>query len=242
MSVDVWAIGALYEPYVGRWSRLVAVEFLSWIAVPPGSQWLDVGCGTGAVTAAILARSEPAGVTGIDPSSEFVAHARAAVSDPRARFDVGDAVALPYRASQFDAAVTGLVLNFVPDPGRMATELVRVTRSGGTVAGYVWDYAGRMQLMRYFWDAATELDPAAEALAEGSRFPICQPEPLFELFDAAGLAEVDVQPIEIPTRFRDFDDYWTPFLGGQGPAPAYTMSLSEPARAELRELLRARLP
>ena len=120
--------------------------------------------------------------------------------------------------------------------------MTRVTRAGGRVAAYVWDYAGRMELMRRFWEAAAALDPAAASLDEGRRFPVCRPEPLARLFGDAGLAEVEVRPIEVPTRFRDFDDYWAPFLGGQGPAPGYAMALDEPRRAMLREELRARLP
>ena len=120
--------------------------------------------------------------------------------------------------------------------------MVRVVRPGGIVAAYVWDYAGRMELMRYFWDAAVELDPAAGALDEGLRFPLCQPAPLAELFEGAGLQRVEGREIEVPTRFKDFDDYWSPFLGGQGPAPGYAMSLDEPRRAALRELIRSRLP
>jgi hypothetical protein len=113
-------------------------------------------------------------------------------------------------------------------------------RDQGTVGAYVWDYAGQMQLMRQFWDAAGALDPRARELDEGVRFPLCRP--LQALFTGAGLADVQVRPIDVRTRFRDFDDYWTPFLGGQAPAPAYAMSLSEDQRTELREYLRARLP
>jgi len=242
MPGDVWVVGDAYEPYVGRWSRLVAAEFLAWLAVPAGGRWLDAGCGTGAVSATILASADPKSVTGIDPSEQFVANARARLDDPRVRFDVGDGTALPYPDSAFDAAVAGLVLNFVPDPSRMAAELARVTRPGGMVAGYVWDYAERMQLMRYFWDAAVALDPGAGELDEGPRFPMAQPLPLAQLFNGAGLIRVEVQSIEVDTHFRDFDDYWSPFLGGQGPAPGYAMSLSEPDRAALRDLIKSRLP
>jgi SAM-dependent methyltransferase len=126
--------------------------------------------------------------------------------------------------------VSGLVLNFVPDPALAAREMTRVARPGGRVAAYVWDYAGRMELIRHFWDAAAALDPAAAELDEGRRFGLCQPEPLGRLFRDAGLADVGVRPIEVATRFRDFDDYWDPFLGGQGPAPGYAMSLDEPGR------------
>jgi SAM-dependent methyltransferase len=134
------------------------------------------------------------------------------------------------------------VLNFVPDPGQAVREMARVTRPGGRVAAYVWDYAGRMELMRHFWDAAAALDPAAAELDEGRRFGLCRPEPLARLLRDAGLAGVEVRPVEVPTRFRDFDDYWDPFLGGQGPAPGYASSLDEPRRAALRAALRARLP
>lgn len=141
-----------------------------------------------------------------------------------------------------DAAVAGLVLNFVPEPLRAVTEMVRVVRPECIVAAYVWDYAGKMELMRYFWDAAVVSDPGATELDEGHHFPVCQPKPLAELFRQAGLTEVDVRPIDVATDFRHFDDYWSPFLGGQGPAPGYAMSLSEERRAELRERIRAELP
>ena len=238
---DVWAAGKLYEPYVGRWSRLVAREFLDWLAIPPGKDWLDVGCGTGALSQTLVERCRPAAVTGVDPSAAFIEHAKAHGRGP-ARFLVGDAQSLPLGADSVDAAVSGLVLNFVPQPQVAVEEMARVVRPGGTVAAYVWDYAGRMELMRYFWDAAAQLDPAARPLDEGLRFPLCRPAPLAGLFGGAGLQRVEGREIEVATRFRDFDDYWSPFLGGQGPAPGYAMSLDEPRRAALRELIRSRLP
>jgi|SRR5688572_1768633 len=239
---DTWAAGKLYEPYVGRWSRLVATDFLAWIQPPPNLEWLDVGCGTGALTEVILRHAQPAAVKGVDPSAGFVEHAKAHITDPRATFDVADAQSLPLESARFGAAVAGLVLNFVPKPLLAVREMARAVRAGGIAAAYVWDYAGRMELMRYFWDAAVELDPAAFDLDEGRRFPLCRPDPLAELFAQAGLHEVQVHPIDVPTRFRDFDDYWSPFLGGQAPAPGYAMSLSEERRAALRERIRAKLP
>lgn len=239
---DVWASGAAYEPYVGRWSRLVAREFLGWLAVPPGRRWLDVGCGTGALSRAILEYAAPSAVMGLDPSESFIAFAREQVRDARVRFELGDARSLPSEAGRYDVVVSGLVLNFVPQPEQALGEMVRVARPGGMVAAYVWDYAGQMQLMRHFWDAAVALDPAALELDEGRRFPICQPEPLADLFRSEGLRQVETRAIEVPTVFRDFADYWSPFLGGQGPAPGYAMSLSEERRAALRERIRARLP
>jgi SAM-dependent methyltransferase len=242
MPPDPWAIGAAYEPYVGRWSRLVAKEFLSWLAVTTGKRWLDVGCGTGALSGTILAMASPAQVDGVDRSEGFAAYAREHVKDPRVRFEVADAQALPSPAESYDAVVSGLMLNFVPDPARAVAEMARVARPGATVGLYVWDYAGRVELMRYFWDAAGALDPAARDLDEGLRFPLCRPEPLAGLFRDAALARVETRAIDVPTVFRDFDDYWTPFLGGQGPAPGYAMSLDEARRVALRERLRAALP
>jgi SAM-dependent methyltransferase len=237
-----WSSGDTYEPYVGRWSRLVAPEFLEWLDVTEGSRWLDVGCGTGALSSAILKWKAPASLKGVDRSDAYVAFAGKNIDDQRARFEVGDAQSLPVDSGSFDAAVSGLVLNFVPEPGRMVAEMARAVRSEGTVALYVWDYAGRMQLMRHFWNAAVALDPAARDLDEGRRFPICSPSALPDLFQKTNLKRVETHPIDVPTDFKDFDDYWSPFLGGQGPAPAYAMSLSEEKRLELRERIRAGLP
>ncbi len=239
-----WDSAPAYERYVGRWSRLVAREFIPWLDVPPGGRWFDVGCGAGALTQAILDLAEPDSVLGIDSSERYVAHTSAQVDDPRARFAVGDARSLPVEDGAFDAIVSGLMLNFVPEadrPGAVA-EMRRALRPGGVVAAYVWDYAEGMQLMRHFWDVAVELDPGALQMDEGRRFAFCQPTPLAALFRGAGLDHVEVQGITVPTVFRNFDDYWEPFLGGQGTAPGYTKSLDENRKAALRERLRARLP
>jgi SAM-dependent methyltransferase len=227
---DEWAVAGAYEAYVGRWSRQVAPPFVRWLGISNGRRWLDVGCGTGALTAAAVAAG--GAVCGVDPSRGFVAGRPGVV--------VGDARALPFRAARFDAVVSGLALNFVPDPRSALAEFTRVATPGATVAAYVWDYAEGMEMMRLFWDAALEVDPSAPD--EGPRFALCRPGPLADLWHAAGLTDVQVEPIEIPTDFPDFDAYWTPFLGGQGAAPAYLMSLPEKARVAVRESLRDRLP
>jgi ubiquinone/menaquinone biosynthesis C-methylase UbiE len=239
---DVWASGEPYEAYVGRWSRLVAAEFVDWLGAASGGRWLDVGSGTGALTSVVLERARPASVDGVDSSAGFVDHARSAVTDERVTFAVADARSLPFPDGRFDAVVSGLVLNFVPEPAAAVGEMARVVRSGGSAGAYVWDYAGAMQMMRRFWDAAVELDPTAADLVEGLRFAIAKPEPLHRLFVEAGFEEVETRPIDIDTRFHDFADYWTPFLGGQGPAPAYVASLPPDGRDALRDVLRARLP
>ena len=239
---DRWAAGDLYEPYVGRWSRLVARDFLAWLNAPSGLDWLEVGCGTGALTETIASSCAPKRLAGIDSSSGFLDFARRRLGPDRAEFREADAQNLPFPAAGFDRVVSGLVLNFVPDQLRAAAEMLRVIRPGGEVALYVWDYAGKMELMRHFWDTATALDPRAAEMDEGKRFPICHPEALQRLFEAAGLADLETGAIDVATVFRDFDDYWFPFLGGQGPAPGYCVSLAEEARTSLRERLRGRLP
>jgi SAM-dependent methyltransferase len=242
-SGDVWTHGEGYESYVGRWSRQVARAFLSWLDLPPGGRWLDIGCGTGSLSEVIVEAVAPAEVVGIDPSPDYVAYARERVLDPRVRFEIGDADALPVLSARFDAVVAGLVLNFVPNPATAVAEMARAVRPGGMVSAYVWDYAEGMELMRRFWDAAVALDPAARELDEGKRFgAVCRPDVLAALFHDAGLRGIAARAIDVPTVFRDFDDYWSPFLSGQGPAPGYAMSLSEEDRVAVRERLRGDLP
>jgi SAM-dependent methyltransferase len=234
----MWASGDLYEPYVGRWSRLVADRFVAWLRPGAGARWLDVGCGTGALTGTVLAAADPASVLAVDRSRGYLDYARRRVAG--AGFGVADGGSLPVRDRSVDRVVSGLVLNFLPDPARAVAEMSRVCRPGGVVAVYVWDYAEGMQPIRRFWDAAIALDPAAAELDEGRTFPLCRPDRLAAVF--AGLADVESTAITVPTRFREFDDYWTPFLGGQGPAPGYCAGLSDAARQRLRDRLRSTLP
>jgi len=239
----MWQSGDAYEAYIGRWSRRIAETFVRQLGIPASRRWLDVGCGTGALTSAVLTAGDPAEVVGVDPSEGFLKTARANVTDPRASFEVADARALPFPDDRFDVAVSGLVLNFVPDPAEAAAEIVRVTVPGGLAAAYLWDLAEGMEVIRHFWDAAAELDPAKVAeLDEGRRFTLCRPEPLGRLWTEAGFTGVSVGQIKIPAVFTGFDDYWKPFLGAQGPAPAYLATLPEARRDQIRELLRSRLP
>jgi SAM-dependent methyltransferase len=237
----LWATGEAYEPYVGRWSRLVAPEFVRWLAPAQGKDWIDVGCGTGGLSEAILGTAAPRSVRGVDPSDGFIAFAKNRVHDDRITFTTGRAQDLPFEDGSSDFVVSGLVLNFVTVPAAAVAECARVTRTGGTVAAYVWDYAGEMQMMRYFWDAAGELDVAAKDLDE-EHGSICRADALRELFSGGSLHRVETRAIDVPTVFADFDDYWSPFLGGQAPAPRYAMSLSEQQRNALRDLIRERLP
>jgi SAM-dependent methyltransferase len=237
---DKWHDGSGYERYMGRWSRQLAPRLLTWLAAPPGLRWLDVGCGTGALSAAIADGCEPAALTGIDPSEGFLAAARQRLPDCTVLHRAG-ADAMPLADGSVDVAVASLVLNFVPDGAAALREMARVTAPGGTVAAAVWDYGGRMDLIRHYWDAAAELGLLGEARHQGERFPICQPGALAEAFRAAGLAQVQDGALELEMRFADFDDYWQPFLGGQGPAPAHAVALDPAARERLRQRLQQRL-
>lgn len=237
-----WESGNGYERYVGRWSRRVAQKFLAWLSLPPNLSWLDIGCGSGALCQSILQAAAPGEVMGVDQSEDYIAYTRQNTRNGRVGFKVGDAQALPVEINTYDVAVSGFVLNFIPQPDLAVKEMARVVKPGGVVAAYVWDYAGKMQMLRHFWNAAAALDPAAYELDEGRRFPICETQALADLFRNAGLREVEVVPLDIDTDFKDFDDYWSPFLGGQGPAPGYVMSLSEEKRAALRLRLQAGLP
>ena len=242
MTGDRWSGADDYESYVGRWSRQVARLFVSGLDVPTGSAWVDIGCGTGALSAAVLELGGPAGVTGVDPSADFVEAARHAIGDDRATFAVGSAAALPLPVASADALVSGLVLNWLPNVTEALGEMRRVGRPNAMIAAYVWDYADGMELIRRFFDAAIALDPAAIEEDEGVRFPICSPAGLRDAFEGAGLLDVTTWPIEIDTVFRDFADYWDPFETGVGAAPAYAMRLDVAHRTAIRERLRATLP
>jgi SAM-dependent methyltransferase len=236
---DTWSTGDSYEQYVGRWSRQVARDFLPWLDVSPRSRWLDVGCGTGALSDTILQQQDPESVTGIDQSAGFIDYARKHVPDPRAHFETGDALHIQLEQKNFDAAVSGLMLNFLSHPEAAVSGMRDVVRPGGVVAAFVWDYADKMEFMRCFWDAAIHTDPSAVGLDEGRRFPLCNPAALEELFRAASLNNVNTTAIDIPTVFASFEDFWQPFMGGQGPAPTYVESLSEEQRGKLRDYLRS---
>jgi SAM-dependent methyltransferase len=240
---DAWQAGDSYDSYMGRWSRQVAPRFLDRLGARDGLDWLEVGCGTGALSGTIVARHSPKSLIAIDPSEGFLAKARANVPDPRVEFRVGDAQALDVDTASRDIVVSALVLNFVPDKKKALAEMKRAARPGATIAFYVWDYpGGGMEFMRAFWTAAGALDPKALDLTEDKRFPFCTPEGLTDLAKRSGLSSADCTAIEIPTVFKDFDDYWRPFTLGAGPAPGYCMSLDDDARQRLKEKLSESLP
>jgi SAM-dependent methyltransferase len=239
---DSWMSGNPYERFMGRWSHLIAQEFLAWMAIPPAQDWLDIGCGTGALTKLILENHAPQSTVSIDSSSEFIQFAQQTIPHPAATFKVGDAQDLPLETNAIDALVSGIMLNFVPQPKTAVSEMRRVVKPTGQIGIFVWDYADGMEMLRTFWDTAVSLDPAATPFDEGLRFPLCQQGQLETLVREAGLQQVEARPIEVPTIFKNFDDYWQPFLGNVGPAGSYVASLTPSAQQQLASKLRETLP
>jgi ubiquinone/menaquinone biosynthesis C-methylase UbiE len=238
---DLWESGDPYEYFMGRWSRLVGQSFVDWLSISPGKKWLDIGCGTGALSEAVLSKQNPSELIAIDQSEGFVKSAQQRLGSS-AHCEVGNAMDLSFQDSKFDHVISGLVLNFIPEPEKALREMKRVTAPGGIVAVYIWDYSGKMEFLKYFWDAVVDLDPGASELHEGTRFPNSNKGGLRRLFEDAEFANTTVEPLEIETNFKNFDDYWKPFLGGQGPAPTYVLSLNGSDRNMLRDYLHDHLP
>ncbi len=225
---------ASYETTMGRWSRRLAAPFLGFAGVGGSAvrRALDVGCGTGSLAFALADAAPDAAVTGIDYSRAYVEHARSRASGARLAFQQGDAAALPFGDAAFDAALSLLVLNFVPDPERAVREMARVTRPGGVVAAAVWDFRGGLAFVRLLLDTAAPLDPGAAAVrARQFSAPLTGPGELAAMWRGAGLREVDQGEATIRTEFRSFADLWEPWLGGQGTIGAYVAGLEGETRA-----------
>ena len=242
MKIDRWTSGVHYDQWMGRWSRLLAEEFLKWLDLSAGLRWIDVCCGSGMVTEAIVERSAPANVVGVDASAAQIKFASEHRANSNVTFQIADATALPFADSSVDVAVCGLGLNYIPSPARALEEFRRVVRPNGTVGVYVWDYAQGARFVREFWDAAIAMDSEAASFDQGLRFQMCSQEGLCSLFEQAKLEDIDVRALDVMTRFSDFDDYWEPLLTGQGSAPNYLATRDEQLRASIRDRLRATLP
>lgn len=230
-----------YDRYMGRWSRRLAPAFVEFAGVTAGDAVLDVGCGTGAVSVEAAKIAGAHRVVGIDRSPAYVAAASSQASpDAGVRFDVGDAMSLSFDAASFDRTLSALVLTFVPDGARAAAEMRRVTRPGGVAAAAVWDYGGGMEMLRVFWDEAVAIDPRLEPRDE-RHLPLCKDGELTTLWMAAGFDRVVSSAIEIEMPFASFEDFWEPFLLGQGPAGACVAAMDDDTRDHLAAALRKRL-
>jgi SAM-dependent methyltransferase len=240
MQQSFFAESAAYERFMGRWSRQVAPLLVQFADIRDGQTALDVGSGTGALALAAAQVAPSAQITGVDPSASYVSYAQGRAPTERVRFAVGDAQALQMPDATFDRVVSLFVLNFIPDRAKALREMIRVTRPDGVIAAAVWDYGDGMQMLRVFWDEAVALDPAVAARDERN-MPLCRRGELAALWREHGLAQVEEQPLTIRMSFSSFEDYWEPFLGGQGPAGAHVASLTAARRDALRNRIRQRL-
>ena len=229
-----------YDRLIGRYSPVLAAELVAFAGVEPGMRALDVGCGTGALTTALVERLGAANVSAADPSQPFVEACRARL--PGIELVVAPAESLPFADDAFDITLSQLVVNFMRDAEAGVREMARVTQPGGVVVSCVWDYPGEMTLLRAFWTAAREVDAErAAAVDERSIMKWSGEGELAELWRAAGLQNVRFGPLVVSAAYADFEDLWSPFLAGVAPTGVFTMSLDEERRAALHDVLRERL-
>lgn len=239
-STFIAADGDGYELLMGRWSKRLALPFLDFTATSPNERVLDVGCGTGHLSFALAARSQPSEVIGIDLSPIYIAHAAAHNQDPKLTFRTGDACALDFPDHSFDRVLSLLVLHFVPSPEKAIAEMKRVAKPGSTVAAAVWDVRGGFIANRMFFDTAAALDPKAnERRAKNYTRPMTRPGELAAAWRAAGLQDVVETSLAIRMEFESFADYWAPYEGKDGPGAEYVATLGEPQRTALRDAVKA---
>ncbi|HET6331711.1 MAG TPA: class I SAM-dependent methyltransferase [Polyangiales bacterium] len=229
-----------YERYMGRWSELLAPALITFADVRDGETVLDVGTGTGALARTLGARFPSVRVTGVDSAGDYITYANQKYGNDRVQYQVGDARQLEHSNGCFDKALAALALNFVPNSSLAVREMTRVTKKGGVIAAAVWDYSGGMQMLRVFWDEARALEPGVGARDEAN-MPLCREGALATLWKQEGLLNVQASPLMAALQFASFDDYWSPFLLGQGPAGAHVASLSREQQAQLEQRLRTRL-
>jgi SAM-dependent methyltransferase len=229
--------GDAYDAFMGRYSRPLAVAFADTAGVTAGQSVLDVGCGPGALTGVLVERVGAGAVAACDPSPPFVADCSA--RHPGVDVRLGRAEALPFEDARFDRAMAQLVLHFVSDPTLAASELRRVVRPGGIVAACVWDFAERMEMLRCFWDAALSVDPDAPDEARTLRFG--REGEIVSLFASAGLGGIAETTLEVGSTYENFDELWSGFLAGIGPAGSYLVSLGDGQRGAVRDELVHRL-
>jgi SAM-dependent methyltransferase len=228
--------GAAYEVFLGRWTRRLAEPLLDFAGFPAAGRLLDVGCGTGGMACGMAARWRARSVIGIDIAPPYVAFARSQAGQANLHFEVADAARLPHSDACFGGVAAQLVLNFVPDPAAVLREIQRVTMPGCPVVAAVWDFRGGLVYQRIFWDTAASIDPGAAATRDRLfSGPLALPEGLLRLFESAGLKQVKRTSVTIRMDYANFDDYWRPLCGGQGPVGTYLVGLAGDLRAHIEE-------
>jgi SAM-dependent methyltransferase len=231
--------GAAYERFMGRWSRAAGAVFLDWLAPSPGARWLDVGCGTGVFTQLVLDRCAPAAISAVDPAQPQIDHARRHRGRQRATFQIADAQALPFADSTFDVVASALAINFIPDRFRAVSEMRRVARPGGVVAGYVWDFAAErspswpLRLGMRQWGVDVPDVPGARASSLGA---------LDSLFERAECQGVATTSIDVALPFADFDEFWRAQTPSHSPIANAIAAMTESERLRLIEAVRNELP
>lgn len=234
----LFADGEAYERLMGRWSRLAGKIFLEWLDIPPNARWLDVGCGNGAFTEALIARRAPSEVVAVDPSEGQLAFARKRLAATSTRFRTGDAQALPFRNGRFDVAVMALVITYLSDPGKAVAEMARVVCPDGWVATYVWDVPGAGTPVHPIYVAMESLGmpaPRAAGAAASRR------DTMRALWEDAGLESIESRVIRIPVVYSDFDDFWESNSVPAGASGKAIDELSPAARERVRRRVREQL-
>ena len=246
MKTDTsWSNKKLYEEFMGKWSLKIAKKFIDWLKENysiRNKKWLDVGCGTGALTFEIAKSTQPISVLGIDPSMEYLPINPSQYVNDKIKFNVGFGDNLSISLSDYDFVVSALALNFMSDKQASILEMLRILKPNGIIALYVWDYAEKMEFLRYFWNGVVDMDPDASKFDEGQLFPICNIEALTNLFSSCNVNNVITNEIEIKTRFNNFNEYWYPFLGGQGPAGKYLQTIDNDKRNKIRDHIKEIIP
>lgn len=234
---------AAYQRFMGRWSARLAPLFIHFAGVEDGQRVLDVGCGTGSLSAALLSASRDIRVVGVDPVAEYVAFTRQVVRDHRAVFQTSAAEALPFCDAEFDTALALLVLQELDDPGQALFQMTRVTRAGGCIAACQWDFDGGLPMQSLFWSAAEALahTEVARRRAQGNPIKRATLQDLAEHWTRAGLRNVRAAPLELAMHFCSFDDYWQPFLAGATPTSAFAATLNRETAGELERTIRSRI-
>lgn len=238
---ESWNDSNAYDLYVGRWSRRIAGDFMQWLQPQANLSWLEVGCGTGALTTEILNSARPLRILAIDKSGAYLTKARSYISSPRVSFSKTDLSALDAGA-EFDYITSGLVLNFLSDVEEKLKCMKQYLRPGGSISAFVWDYAGHYQPMRIFWDSVKQLYKEAERFDAGIKYPLCSESNLTALFRSVDLSNIRFTKIEKIATFRDFDDYWLPIASAQGSVTEFLDTLNEGKKNDLKALVKSRLP
>ena len=239
----VYTDGEAYEERNGKWSRVIGRDYVDWLAIENGSRWLDVGCGTGALCEVILDRCAPKEYVGVDMAEAQLEYARSRHPDDRARFQIDDALSLSFSQDAFDAAVSALLINFLPDPVRMVAEMKRVVRPSGAVAAWTWDFARNRAVAQHISAAIfARMSADFQRIDDVQRVDSTRLEAMERIFLDAGLENVRTTTVDTVVTYKDFNDYWVTNMGYQSTTANFVSQLTDPERRRFRAEVRALVP